>query len=205
APVTTSVLLSTNQTPKPPPPDVDYFPFVKGKQFTYRWTNSRYFKQPVVEKFSVDAVSNGSAQISGANVSGPITMKAVYGFTLRLDGLTNIYGSAKAATLATLPQLGPKAKPPNAPRHFFTPFDLRAFGFNPVLPADGQPGTTWSAHTSGRDFQAYGVTGTSRVVGVQTVRVPAGTFHALAVVSKLTQAGFPAGSGTRTSWFAPGE
>jgi hypothetical protein len=203
APVTTSVLTDTNQAAKPPPPDVNYFPLVKGKQLTYRWTNSRYFKAPVVEKFSIDAVSNGSAQISAANVSGPITVKAVYGFTERLDGVTNIYGSAKAATLAKLPTLGPKAQPPTNRRHFFTPFDLMDFGFNPILPAYGQPGTTWSARRSGRDFQAYGVTGTSKVIGVQTVKVPAGTFHALAVVTKLTEPGFPAGSGTRTSWFAP--
>src|SRR5205823_1202451 len=55
APVTTSVLVDTNLTPKAPPPDFDYFPLVKGKQFTYRWTNTRYFKQPVVERFSVAA------------------------------------------------------------------------------------------------------------------------------------------------------
>jgi hypothetical protein len=42
------------------------------------------------------------------------------------------------------------------------------------------------------------------VLGIQTVHVPAGTFRALAVRSTLRQAGFPFGSGTRTSWFAPG-
>ena len=51
----------------------------------------------------------------------------------------------------------------------------------------------------------YGVNGTSRVVGVQKVTVPAGTFEALVVTSKLTQPGFKFGSGTRTMWFAPGE
>ena len=34
-------------------------------------------------------------------------------------------------------------------------------------------------------------------------KVPAGTFHALAVTTTMTEAGFPFGSGTRTSWFAP--
>jgi hypothetical protein len=49
----------------------------------------------------------------------------------------------------------------------------------------------------------YGVNGTTRVVGVQKVTVPAGTFQALVVTSALTQPGFPFGSGTRTMWFAP--
>jgi len=39
------------------------------------------------------------------------------------------------------------------------------------------------------------------VLGIQTVKVPAGTFKALALESKLSQSGFPFGSGTRTSWF----
>ncbi len=34
--------------------------------------------------------------------------------------------------------------------------------------------------------------------------MPAGTFRALAVQTTLTQPGFPFGSGTRTTWFAPG-
>jgi hypothetical protein len=43
------------------------------------------------------------------------------------------------------------------------------------------------------------------VVGIRTVTVPAGTFRALVVASVLRQPGFPFGSGTRTSWFAPGK
>ena len=58
---------------------------------------------------------------------------------------------------------------------------------------------------TGTDFDAYGVTGTSTVLGVQSVTVPAGTFRALAVRTTLRQPGFPFGSGTRTSWFAPGK
>jgi len=42
-------------------------------------------------------------------------------------------------------------------------------------------------------------------VGVQKVKVPAGTFDALVVASSLKQQGFPFGSGTRTMWFAPGK
>jgi hypothetical protein len=54
-----------------------------------------------------------------------------------------------------------------------------------------------------RDFSVFGVTGTTTVVGLREVTVPAGTFLALVVQSKLEQAGFPFGSGTRTSYFAP--
>jgi hypothetical protein len=50
----------------------------------------------------------------------------------------------------------------------------------------------------------YGVNGSTRVVGLQTVKVPKGTYKALVVTSKLSQPGFKFGSGTRTMWFAPG-
>jgi hypothetical protein len=78
------------------------------------------------------------------------------------------------------------------------------FGFNPVIPAYGIPGTTWTSDTASRDFAVYGVTGSTTVLGVRTVKVPAGTFQALVVRSVLQQPGFRFGSGTRTSWFAPG-
>ena len=86
-----------------------------------------------------------------------------------------------------------------------TPFDLMDFGFNPVPRRTRRTGDSWRRDTNGRDFDVYGVTGTTTVVGVQTVKVPAGRFQALVVQSTLTQPGFPFGSGTRTSWFAPGK
>lgn len=79
------------------------------------------------------------------------------------------------------------------------------FGFNPVLTANPVAGDHWTATRPSRDFSTYGVTGESHVLGVQRVSVPAGTFQALAVRSSLAQSGFPYGSGTRTSWFAPGK
>ncbi len=63
---------------------------------------------------------------------------------------------------------------------------------------------SWTAATPGRDWQADGVAGTSKVLGVQKVKAPGGTFNALAVRSTLAQRGYPWGSGTRTSWFSPG-
>ena len=62
---------------------------------------------------------------------------------------------------------------------------------------------TWSSDAGSRDFSVYGVNGTTRIVGVQRVKVPAGTYDALVLTSTLTQPGFKFGSGTRTMWFAP--
>jgi len=203
APVTTATLQSTSLTPKTPPSDASYFPLVKGKTATYRWTNSRHFKQPEVEQVTTSSASNGSGQLAVKSVSGPIKVDGVYGYTLRLDGLTSIFSQTRSASIAKLPPLGPKALPAAKRRHFVTPFDLMNFGFNPVFPAYPEAGASWAGKTTGRDFQAYGVTGTTKVLGIQSVKVPAGTFHALAVESTLSQAGFPFGSGTRTCWFAP--
>ncbi len=204
APVTTSVLQSTNLTPKPPPSDANYFPLEKGKSFTYRWTNKKYLKEPVVQTATVAAVSNGSAQVSVTSVSGPIKVQGAYLYTARLDGVTNISGNTKAASLAKLPKLGPSALPENKRRHFFTALDLLDYGFNPILPAYVDAGDSWVGGASGRDYQIYGVTGSTRVVGMQPVTVPAGTFKALVVGSTLKQPGFPFGSGTRTAWFVAG-
>ena len=49
------------------------------------------------------------------------------------------------------------------------------------------------------------MSGDSVVLGTQTVRVKAGKFKALAIRSRLRQAGSSFGSGTRTSYFAPGK
>ena len=203
APVTTAVLQTTNQTAQPPPADANYFPLQLGLKGAYRWTNARYFNKPEIQTFAIDQVSQGSARISVKGNTGPIKVVGAYGFTTRLDGVTSIWGSTKAASLAKLPQLGPRTLPANKRRHFFTPFDLMTYGFNPVIPAYPVVGGSWSGTTAGRDYSIYGVTGTTTVLGVQKVKVPAGTFSALVVRSVLKQDGFPFGSGTRTSWFAP--
>ena len=205
APVTTIELQSTNQTPAAPPTDLDYFPLTKGQVLTYRWTNTKHLTKPEVEQFKVDAVQNGSARFTVKNVSGPIKLAGSYGFSKRLDGVTNLWGNTQSATLLEFPPLGPSFAARTNRRHFVTPFDLMTFGFNPVLPAYPAAGDTWSAERPSRDFSTYGVTGSSRIAGPVTVKVPGGTFRALEVVSRLTQQGFPYGSGTRTAWFAPGK
>lgn len=203
APVTTSVLKSTSLTPKPPPPDLRWFPLVKGATARYSWTNSKHMKKPSIQEFTVDEVLNGSARFSVKHVSGPIKVAGAYGFTTRADGLTNLWATTQSATLAKLPPLGPRTLPPARRRHFATPFDLLVFGFNPILPAYPTAGLGWVAHVPSRDYAVFGVRGTTKVLGLRSVKVPAGRFRALAVRSTLKQQGFPFGSGVRTSYFAP--
>jgi hypothetical protein len=205
APVTTAVLQSTNQTPETPPADTTWFPLEAGLKGTYRWTNAKHFKKPEVESFTVDQSANGTAIVKVQSVSGPMKVAGAYQFSTRLDGVTSVSSATKAASLAKLPPLGPSALPVAKRRHFFTPFDLMTFGFNPVLPAYPAAGGSWASDPNGRDYAVYGVNGSSRIVGVQKVTTPAGTFDALVVTSALSQPGFPFGSGTRTMWFAPGK
>ena len=205
ASVTTTTLLSTNLAAKPTPPDTNYFPLEKGKKLTYRWTNAKHLKKPSVQSVTVEEVVNNSARLNVASVSGPIKVAGSYGYTVRMDGVTNIWGITKAASLATFPELGPRALPKAKRRRFFTPLDLMNFGFNPILSAYPKAGERWGSRTPSRDFSVFGVTGFSRVAGVSSVKVPGGTFRALRIESNLTQKGFPFGSGSRTTWFAPGK
>lgn len=202
SPITTSELTSTNLTPAPPPPDTRWFSLEKGAVARYRWTNSKHMKKPSVQEFTTDEVVNGSARVTVKHISGPIRVAGAYGFTSRADGVTNLWSTTKSATLSPLPALGPSALPKNRRRNFATPYDMMVFGFNPIVPAYPTVGATWSAAVPGRDFSIFGVTGKSTVMGVRTVKVPAGTFKALVVQSKLKQKGFPFGSGTRTMWLA---
>ena len=80
------------------------------------------------------------------------------------------------------------------------------FGFNPVIPAYPTAGHDL-ARPIPRATTSRSTASPARrtVLGVQKVKVPAGTFQALAVRSTLTQPGFPFGSGTRTSGSRPGK
>lgn len=201
APISQSVLTSTNQIPVMPPPDADYFPLKQGSKLRYRWQNTKHLKRPSVQEFLVAETANNSARVDVKHVSGPIRVAGSYGFALRTDGLTNIWGATQAASLVKFPPLGPQFLPKSRRRHFFTPFDLMIYGMNPVLTAYPAQGETWSAANPSRDFSVFGVAGTTTIVGTQQVKVPAGTFTALVLRSTLNQAGFKFGSGTRTSYF----
>ena len=202
APVTSAYLLSTSLTPTSAPPDQDYFPLKLGLSNTYSWTNNRHMRQAAVEQVTVAAASSRTARISVRSVSGPIRgalkggVIGEYGFTTRLEGVTNLWGSTAAQSLAKFPALGHR-------RSFLTPIDLMVFGFNPLLPAYPETGASWGSG-NGRSLQEYGVNGTTKVIGIRPVSVPAGRFQALEVQSTLTQPGHPFGSGVRTCWFAVG-
>lgn len=205
APVTTSVLKETNQQPIPPPGEENYFPLEKGAKLKYRWTNTKHLKQASVTEFTIDEVVNSTARFSARHLSGPIKLAAGYIFTQRVDGVYNVSVLARAATRVKMPPLGPRSAPKERRRHFFTPFDLMLYGYNPILPAYPVTGDEWGSKVPSRDYSVFGVTGSTKIVGVQQVKVPGGTFPALVVRSVLTQAGFPFGSGRRTSYFAPGK
>jgi len=205
APTSTAELKETNQKPAAAPVDANYFPLKQGKKAKYRWSNSRWMKKPSVEQFTVSQTANQSARVDVKHISGPIRVAGSYGFALRTDGLTNIWGATKAASLATFPKLGPSFLPSDKRRHFFTPYDLMIYGMNPILPANPAPGQSWKVQQPGRDYSVFGVTGSSSIVGLRNVTVPAGKFLSLVVQSTLNQPGFPFGSGTRTSYFAPGK
>ena len=201
SPIATSVLISTNQVAKAPPPDGRYFPLVKGSKLKYSWTNTKHLKKASVQEVTTDEVANGSARFSVKHVSGPIRVAGAYGFTMRADGATNIWAITKSASLAVFPQLGPSNLPKDRRRRFTTPFDLMLYGFNPIIPAYAIPGTTWGSTVPSCDFSVFGVTGFTKVLGMRSVKVGRKTYSALAVESKLTQKGFKFGSGTRTSYF----
>jgi hypothetical protein len=205
APITASELQATNQTPKPAPADANYFPLTKGLKLKYRWTNTKWIKKPSIQVATIDEVVNNSARFTFQHLSGPIKVAGSYGFATRTDGVTNLWGLTKAATAIRFPALGPRSLPAGKRRHFFTPFDLMNFGFNPLLTAYPAPGQAWGSKNPSRDFSTFGVNGSSKVMGIQKVKVPGGTFDALVVRASLSQPGFRFGSGTRTSWFAPGK
>ena len=197
----TARLDSTNLAPLPLPSDENLLPLNKGASGTLRWRNSRYMKKWSTQRYLVSEVVNNSARVDVKHVSGPIRVAASYAFATRVSGTTLLSASTRATSTAKFPKLGPKA----SPRRFLTPLDLLVFGFGPVAPPlPVTAGETFRSSRETRDFELFGVTGVGRVLGVKKVRTKAGRFNAVAVRSTLTQAGNDFGSGTRTTWFAPG-
>ena len=203
--LTQAELHSTNLTPRKAPPDADLMPLSTGDTMRFRWRNSKHLRRWSTQQFQVGDVVNGSARVDVKDVSGPIKVTGAYVFSSRLSGITNVSGFTRAATRATFPRLGPLSQPSDKRRRFFTPFDLMAFGFNPVVPTYAQQGQTWKARRGSRDHKIFGVLGTSRVLGVRKVKTRLGTLRAIAIESTLRQNGFKFGSGTRTMYFAPGK
>jgi hypothetical protein len=199
----TSQLISTSLTPKTAPPDTNYLPLNRGDRAVFRWTNSKYMPKASTQQFDVSQVVNNSSRVDVKRLSGPIGVTGAYVFATRTSGVTNLAANTQAASRAKFPKLGPSFLPKASRRHIFTPYDLMTYGFNPVLPAYPVKGTTWRSSTKSRDYQVFGVTGVTKVLGTKTIRVRAGRFHALVVQSTLRQKGYSFGSGKRTMWFAP--
>jgi hypothetical protein len=204
APTTTSVLVSTNQEVAAAPPHANWFPLRRDAKVRYRWTNNRHMRTPSVQEFHVAEVARNTARVDVQHLRGPIRVAGSYVFSLRTDGVTNISAFTQAASLARFPALGPRFLPVDRRRRFFTPFDLMVYGMNPIVPAYPAVGNRWAVRSPSRDFSVFGVTGTTRILGMRTVQTPAGRFRALAVQSTVSQAGFPFGSGVRTSYFVGG-
>jgi hypothetical protein len=194
-------LQRTSLAPQPLPSDVNLLPLNRGDRATFRWRNSRHMRKWSRQQFDVSQVVNNTAQVDVKHLSGPIAVAGSYLFATRLSGVTLLSGATRAATRAKFPRLGPRADR----RHFFTPYDLMTFGFNPILPIGATRGTTWRSAREGRDWELFGVTGVSKVVGTRKLKTPAGTFRTTVVRSTLRQRGYRFGSGTRTSYFAAGK
>ena len=198
-------LIATNQTPRAAPPDVNYLPLNTGGRAIFSWRNNRHMKKTSKQQFTVAQVVNNTARVDVKSISGPIRVAGSYIFATRGTGITNTAAATRSASLAKFPPIGPRSQPAARRRRLLTPLDFMTYGFNPVLPAYPAVGNQWVATKTARDWGVYGVTGSSRILGIRTVRVPAGRFRALVVQSKLRQRGFRYGSGTRTSWFAAGK
>jgi hypothetical protein len=203
---TTSVLRSTTLPARALPTDESFMPLAEGARVRFRWRNDKHMKQWSRQQFTTSAVVSNSARVEVRDLAGPIDLSATYLFSNRLGGVRLLSSTFRRnRTAAKLPQLGPR-KGLNGRRHFFTPYDLMTFGYNPVVPAYAAKGQSWRSSLDTRDWRVYGVRGVTRIVGRAKVRTPAGRFlRTLVVRSKLRQGGARFGSGTRTSWFAPGK
>src|SRR4051812_30631172 len=191
---TTSMLQSTSLKPLPVPSDANYLPFVTGHKATFRWRNSRHMRHWSVQRFTVSQVVSNSARVDVKSVSGPIKVAGSYAFSTRLSGVTNLSAFTKAASRAKFPKLGPASAAAADRRHFFTPYDLMLFGFNPVMEVWPITGDSWRSSPDGRDYDAFGVTGISTVLKPHIIKTKAGRFTAIGVKTRMTQAGYAFGS-----------
>jgi hypothetical protein len=204
--VSRAELTSTTLTPRVLPSDVNLLPFTRGDRATYRWRNTRHMKQWSRQQVDVAQVANSTAQVAVKHIGGPIAVAGSYLFSTRLGGIALVSGATRAATRAKFPRLGPRGADEADRLRFYTPFDLMVYGYNPILPVPAVKGALWRSAREGRDWKLYDVTGVSRIVATgKRVRTPAGRFRATVVRSRLKQAGYRFGSGTRTTWFAPGQ
>jgi hypothetical protein len=72
------------------------------------------------------------------------------------------------------------------------------------VPIGERAGYSWASSRANNDWQTFGVTGRSKIVGTRVIKVRRRKFSTVVVRSTLTQAGFRYGSGTRKMYFAAG-
>lgn len=197
-------LQSTSLRPKQAPSDLDHLPLQRGQVMRFRWRNSKHMRTWSRQELGVAAVSGRTVRVDVRELSGPIVVRGSYVVSTGADGVRLLTTEVQGATRAKFPALGPRGVPKAKRRTLLTPLDFLAFGFNPLLTADPRKGATWKAAATGRDRRAFGVSGSTKVLGRQDVRVPSGRYKALVLESKLVQRGFAYGSGTRRAWLAPG-
>jgi hypothetical protein len=201
---TQSELQSTTLAPRALPSDENLLPLTTGGRATFRWRNSKHMRAWSRQRFTVANVVSNTARVEVEDLSGPIGVDGTYVFSSRLGGVTGLSRTFRSAsTPGGFPDLGPR-RGPNGRWRFVTPYDLMVYGFNPIVPAYATRRESWRSSIDSRDWRVFGVTGVSKVLGRARVRTPAGKFRALAVRSTLRQKGSRFGSGSRTSYFAPG-
>lgn len=200
-----AVLHATNLRPRTPPPDRPWFPLRQGTVQRFRYRNSKWLKKASTQSVTVGQVlSNGGTRLDVRDTAGPLKVRGLYVLSSGTTGIRASTVQSSALDTVRFPKTGPASAPVKERPKLLTPIDFLTYGYNPVLPQAPSAGLTWGSTKTGRDRQVYGVEGTTKVVGRQKVKTPAGRYTALLVESRLTQKGFAFGSGTRRAWFAAG-
>ena len=188
-------LQSTTLPPRALPSDRNLMPLAQGVRATFRWRNDKHMRRWSVQRVRVVRTLNNSSRVEVRDLSGPIDVRATYVLASRVSGLMGLTTAfRRAVTSAALPRLGPRGGAEGR-RRFLTPFDLMTYGFNPVLPGYDGSRRVWRSSRTSRDWQVYGVTGVTRLIGRRKIRTPAGRYRARRVRSTLRQRGFSSAAG----------
>ena len=129
--------------------------------------------------------------------SGPIKVAGAYGFTLRNDGLTNI-GAAQVRVALEVPAARAEALPKRSGVTSSRRSTSWTTASTRSSPRIRRRPDSWTARRRPR-LRGLRRHRQGELLGVQTVKVPAGRFQAIAVRTTLKQNGYKFGSGTRTN------